>query len=74
VRAWSPDISEDTIFTATGTRGAPYWVVIDGNASAQFVQTGTAPVDALQSAVYDQNYNLTKTTTAWSQPWCAIES
>jgi len=57
VRAWSPDIAEDTIFTATGTRGAPYWVVIDGNASAQFVQTGTAPVDALQSAVYDQNYN-----------------
>jgi len=57
VRAWSPEIAEDTIFTATGTRGAPYWVVIDGNASAQFVQTGTAPVDALQSAVYDQNYN-----------------
>lgn len=35
MRAWSPDISENTIFTATGT----------------------APVYALQSAVYDQNYN-----------------
>ena len=36
VRAWSPEIAEDNICTATGERGAPYWVVIDGNASGQF--------------------------------------
>jgi hypothetical protein len=57
VRAWSPEIAEDTVFTATGTRGVPHWVLIDGNASSQFVQANTAPVDALQSAVYDKNYN-----------------
>jgi large repetitive protein len=57
VRAWSPEIAEDTVFTATGTRGVPHWVLIDGNASSQFVQANTAPVDALQSAVYDKNFN-----------------
>jgi large repetitive protein len=57
VRAWSPEIAEDAMFTATGTCGTPHWVVIDGNASAQFVQTNTAPVDALQSVALDQNYN-----------------
>jgi len=53
VRAWSEQFGEDVIFTATATRAAPYYTLIDGGASAQFVQTDAPPVDALSTAVFD---------------------
>jgi len=57
VWAWSEQFGEDVIFTATATRGLPFYTLIDGSASAQFVQTDAPPVDALSAAVFDRHYN-----------------
>ena len=57
VRAWSEHFGEDVIFTATATRGLPFYTLIDRGPSAQFVQTDAPPVDALSAAVFDRHYN-----------------
>jgi len=57
VRAWSESIAEDAVFTATATRGAPFYILLEGGSSTQFVQTESPPVDALMASVYDQDFN-----------------
>ena len=57
VRASNVGIAEDVIFTATGIRGLPSLILVDGSASTQYSQINSQPLDPLTTVVYDRDYN-----------------
>lgn len=57
VRAWSEKLSEDVLFTATGTKAPPKWVLVNGASGSQFAQTDSTPLDALTAIVLDDASN-----------------
>lgn len=57
LRAWIEGSSDEVIFTATGSRTAPAWVLVNGMAGAQYAQTSSQPVEALSVVVIDSERN-----------------
>jgi hypothetical protein len=57
VRAWSPELAEDVVFSATGVRGAPAWVLVSGMAGTQYAATNAQPVEAPAAVVLDAERN-----------------
>lgn len=57
VRAWTETLAEEVIFTATGLRGAPAWVLVSGMSGSQFVATSSQPMEALSVVVLDSAFN-----------------
>ncbi|UXI68190.1 carboxypeptidase-like regulatory domain-containing protein [Tahibacter amnicola] len=57
VRAWSEDLAEDVVFTATGLRGTPAWVLVSGLSGSQYVSTHSQPVEPLSAVVIDADRN-----------------
>ncbi|MBL8297762.1 MAG: hypothetical protein JNN30_05370 [Rhodanobacteraceae bacterium] len=57
VRAWSPDVAEEVMFTATGRRLPPAHVVVSGAAGTQYVQTQSQPLEGLTAVVLDAERN-----------------
>lgn len=57
VRAWSPQLAEEVMFSATGLRDAPANVLVSGATGSQYVQTLSQPVEALTAVVVDRERN-----------------
>lgn len=57
VRAWSTELAEDVMFTATGLRQVPAVVMVSGAAGSQYVQTQSQPVEPLTAVVLDAQRN-----------------
>jgi large repetitive protein len=60
VRAWTPAMAEDVVFTATGLRGVPARVMVNGMSGSQFVQTDSQPLEPLSVVVQDAERNAMK--------------
>jgi Bacterial Ig-like domain len=56
VRVSHPSMREDVIFTATGERGAPSLILIEGSGT-QYAEVGSQPLEALSAIVYDSVRN-----------------
>lgn len=57
VRAWHEAMSEEVLFTATGQKGDPAWVMTNGASGSQFVQVNSTPVEPLSVVVMDADHN-----------------
>lgn len=57
IRAWSTELAEDVMFTATGLRQVPAVVMVSGAAGSQYVQTQSQPVEPLTAVVLDAQRN-----------------
>ncbi|WP_208113773.1 hypothetical protein, partial [Tahibacter aquaticus] len=57
IRAWSTELAEDVMFTATGLRQVPALVMVSGAAGSQYVQTQSQPVEPLTAVVLDAQRN-----------------
>ena len=57
VRFWSSDLAEEAVFTATAEAGVPHSVHLYGGAGAQYMATGSTPVEAVMAQVLDVRRN-----------------
>ena len=57
VRAWTPDVAEEVVFTASVVPGAPHRVYLYGSSGNQYVATETPPVEALMAQVLDAHHD-----------------